>query len=161
MSDWRRAALGVLPPRYHQSLLQRLETELARLAPQVGASGTEAGGSARALGQLLAAQLRAAGVTASPGDVEQLVAAMSKGGAAGMAVAIVVATWVADGESDDEVTVAFGSLAARPMLVLQQLWTPSGAPPLSNADLGAIARLPPGARASAVIAALRPRKPPG
>jgi hypothetical protein len=161
MSDWRLAALGVLPPRHHQSLLQRLETGLARLAPHVGAPGAGGGSSRQALEQLLSSQLRAAGLDASQSDVEQLSAAISKGGAAGMAVAIVVTTWVADGETDDEVTVAFGSLAARPMVVLQQLWTPSGSPPLSNSALGTIARMPPNARAAAIIAALRPRKPPG
>lgn len=162
MSDWRLAALGVLPPRHQQSLLQRLEAALARLTPHVG--GSSAAGSRQGLEQLLSQELQAAGVVVSPGDLEQLAAAMTGGGAAGMAVAIVLATSVADGawvaESGDEVTVAFASLAARPLVVLQQLWTPCGAPPLSSSDLGQIAQSPPPARASAIMTALRPRRPP-
>ncbi len=160
MSDWRRAALGVLPPRHHQSLLDRLETTLSRLAPYVGAPG----GSSQGFEQLLSRELQSAGVGASPGDLQQLVAAISRGGAAGMAVAIAVATSIADGtwvpEAGDEVTVAFASMAARPALVLQQLWTPCGAPPLSASDLGQISRMPPQARAAEVLAALRPRRRP-
>jgi hypothetical protein len=156
MSDWRRAALGVLPPRYQQSFLQRLEAALAELAPHVGVAG--AGGSAESFEQRLSQALQAAGLEASSSDLEQLVAGISKGGAAGMAIAVVLATWIAD--DGDEVVVAFGSLAARPQVVLQQLWTPHGAPPVSGSDLGQIARMPPGARASAIISALRPHRPP-
>ena len=161
MSGWRLAARGVLPPRHHQALLDRLEGALGRLAPQVGVAGAASG-----LAQLLSEELQEAGLGASPGEIRQLSAAIAKGGAAGMAVAILLATaianetWNAGGETGDEVTVAFASLAARPQLVLQQLWTSCDAPPLFSSDLGGIAQLPPRGRAAAIMTALRPRKLP-
>ena len=166
MSDWRRAALGVLPLRYHQALLQRVEAVLSKLAPYVGAPGARGGSSGGRFQQLLSHELQTAGLAPSQDDLQQLSDAISKGGAAGVALAIVLATWVADGETwvgdstgDDQVLVAFAAAAARPMVILQQLWTPCGSPPLSGSDLGRIAWMPPRARASAIMTALGPRRP--
>jgi len=154
MADGRR--LGLRPPRYHEALLQRLEAGLGQLAPHVGES-CPAGSANENYEQALSQALQAAGLSVGEDDLKRLCAWMSRGGAAGMAVAVVLATWVA--ESGDEVIVAFDQLAARPMVVLQQLWTASGAPPLSNADLDAASKHPPRARAGAIMSLLRRRWP--
>jgi hypothetical protein len=154
MADLRR--LGLRPPRYHAALLQRLEEGLGRLAPHVG-EACPAGSANESYERALAQALQAAGLGVGDDDLRRLCAWMARGGAAGMAVAVVLATWVAEG--GDEVTVAFDQLAARPMVVLQQLWTASGAPPVSNADLDSASKHPPRARAAAIMSLVRRRWP--
>jgi hypothetical protein len=147
--------LGLLPPRYHEALLQRLEVGLGQLAPHIGESCP--GSASERHQQALAQALQAAGFGVSEDESRRLCAWMSRGGAAGMAVAVVLATWVAEG--GDEVTVAFDQLAARPMVVLQQIWTQNGAPPISNADLDSASKHAPRARASAIMSLIRRRWP--